>query len=314
MTTPSDPDHPSAPSPPLDPVVMELARRIKASSLPEARALVPLSGEQRRALTDRLLGADEDASPEERSVEDSSPRTAPNPPALRLVPSPETKKPRAWRWWPIAVAAAIAILSTTAVWFGAAPSPRDLVAYDLRVEGDLAVRGDDPPPAEAPMRLRPSTRLLVVLSPRGPARDASLRMLVVRGGRARLLRPAYENDGRGQLTIDRPTRDVIGNQQDGPAELVWLVGPQMPADVLLEPIALTQGLAPPPGCAVLRRAVVFEGWSAAMEPVEELPMPANTAPAPMTRVVPSQERSAIPRSPAPPPRSPRSVGLGLDIK
>lgn len=263
MTTPSEPDYPSAPSPPLDPVVSELARRIKASSLPEARALVPLSAEQRRALTDKLLGTDEDARP------------APAPPVLHVVPSPEVTRPRARRWWPAAVAAALCVLLPALLWLRGAP-----VAECSQC--DIAGPSDTPPRPEAPLRLGPSTTLAMVLSPPESGPDATVRMLVVRGGQARLVWPAYEIDGRGQLRIDEPARDALGDQEDGPAELVWLVGREMPDDDLLEQIAVDPGLYPPPGAGstVRRRAVVFESWGVPADGGGGRPAPSGTAATP----------------------------------
>lgn len=313
MTKPSDPNEPSTPSPELDPVVQELAARVKASSLREARALVPLSAGDRRALTDKLLGPAEDAGPNEQAKGDAQ-SEARGRPLLRLVPSspqgapqndfterdrvlvsprvrqvgaspshmslgsqdtaspimgpppvthPAAKAPRTRRWWPLALVAAFGVLAPTLVWLQTrGPSP-EAVAYDLRAEGDMVVRGDTPPPADAPLRLRPSTRLLVVLAPQRPVPDAALRMLVVRRGKARILRPPYENDGAGKLTIDKPAREALGDQENGPAELVWIVGGPMPEDQEIERFALNPLVKTPPGIAVVRRAAVFEDWGGA---------------------------------------------------
>lgn len=287
MTKPSDPNEPIAPAPELDPVVQELAARVKASSLPEARALVPLSADDRRALTDKLLGPAEDARPTDAASEEAAPWSR-GQPLIWLVPSPPpgapqndsterdraprathaaAKAPRARRWWPLALVAAFGLLVPAVVWLQTrGPSPEAL-AYDLRVEGDSVVRGDTPPPADAPLHLRPSTRLLVVLAPQRPVPDASLRMLVVRRGKARIVRPPFENDGAGKLTIDRSAREVLGDQENGPAELVWIAGAPLPTDEQAELLALNPQKKTPSGIALVRRLAVLEDWGGALRTV-----------------------------------------------
>lgn len=272
MKTPSAPTEPVAPSPPLDPALKELAERVRASSEPAIRALVPLSSEERRSLADKLLGPDEEVGREGAKAASPASAAAPvqgaaqvqsAPPALRPVPPVETRKPRSRRWWPLALAAAFGLLSAAIVGYrGLSPAP-ERVAYDLRAEGDAVVRGDPPAPSGAPLRLRPSTRLRVVLSPRTPVTDVAFRMLVVRDGKARIVRPPYENDGRGTLTIDKPAWNALGDQENGPAELVWVVGKALPDDAEVERIALDPGFDSST-LWVLRRAAVFEDWGGAV--------------------------------------------------
>jgi tetratricopeptide (TPR) repeat protein len=295
---------------PLDPVVQAFAARVKASSLPEARALVPLSAAARSALLDHVLGPAEEAElPEEkRSTGSGAPRApgllrAPSPPqmvslggslpsfgagppgndqeplspsdvaiqAIRpvdphhpITSASPARAPLSRRWWLVALVAALGLLVPGLVLFRAWIPSTAAVAYDLRAEGDMPVRGDTPPPADAPLHLRPSTRLRVVLAPQKPFADVALRMLVVRDGKARLLRPPYENDGQGKLTIDRPAREALGDQVDGPAELVWVLGRMLPDDAAIEWIAVDHGTVSPPWGVIVRRAVVFEDWGGAL--------------------------------------------------
>jgi hypothetical protein len=174
--------------------------------------------------------------------------------------SPASAAPPRRRWWPVALVAALAVLVPGLVWFQSWIPSTAAVAYDVRAEGDLPLRGDTPPPPDAPLRLRPSTRLHVVLTPQKPIADAALRMLVVRDGKARLLRPSYGNDGQGTLTIDKAAREALGDQVDGPAELVWVVGRLLPDDAAIERIALDHSTVAPPWGVIVRRTVVFEGW------------------------------------------------------
>lgn len=274
MKRDSDPS-PAPRDDPPDPVVARLAAELRASSLPAARALVPLSAEERSALADRLLGPAEQEAPSAPSPGAGVEQAAPAPPekapsaaaaprasgpASTVATAPRSAARPRRRWWPVALAAAFVLAAF--VWQRTATPPAP-VAYQLRVFGDVILRGDPPPPTEAALRLRPSTRLLVVLAPTEPIPDASLRMLVVRDGKARIVRPPFENDGLGKLTIDRPAREALGDQVDGAAELVWIAGRPMPADAEIERIAADPGARPPPGTAVLRRAVVFEDWGGA---------------------------------------------------
>ncbi|MFO0589059.1 MAG: CHAT domain-containing protein [Polyangiaceae bacterium] len=247
MKTPPPPDGESPPAPPRDPIVEELAQQIKTSSLPEARALVPMSASERRAMVTALLGPEEDEGPG---------------PADNVVPLSGRRRAGGRRWWPYLVAAALGALGAAALVLRSGAG-RDEVAYELRVEGDMVVRGDTPPPPDAPVVLRPSTRLLVVLTPAGRAPDASLRMLVVRDGKARLLHPPFENDGQGKITIDKAARDALGDQENGSAELVWIVGRPMPEDEELSRIALGPREFATPGLTVLRRRALFKDWGGA---------------------------------------------------
>ncbi len=269
VKSPSDP--PTDPSDEIrDPIVKRLADRVKSSSLPEARALKPLSVQARHALTDKLLGPLEEEEPQPAAEKESAAKARPTEreeekkggAVVRALPQRRVDPPRRRAWWPLALAAAM-VLGVGFLWLVLRRPPPAQIAYHLRVEGDKAVRGDTPLPVDAPVRLRPSTRFLVALTPTAPIEDPTLRMLIVRDGKARLVRPPFESDGQGKLTIDKPARDALGDQVNGPAELVWLVGRAMPAEPELEQIALDPSASAPEGTTVLRAAAVFVDWGGA---------------------------------------------------
>lgn len=318
MKTPSDPRGASAASPPQDPVVSKLAERLRASSSPAARALIPLSGEERRTLAVALLGPAPDGEEGAREAPTSPLETSSLPPAeeaqspapidvlktsslppageaqapaptpilerplpapvVQVAPTPPPPRRRAPRWWPMALAAALGLFAAPLLWFRGLRTDPAQVAYDLRAQGDVDVRGEPPLASGAPLRLRPSTRLLVVLTPRGAVPDAALRMLVVRDGKARIVRPPFENDGQGKLAIDRTARDALGDQENGPAEIVWIIGRPMPEDAEIERIALDPGAKAPPGTVVLRRSTIFLDWQGAPTAPGPSTMESATAP------------------------------------
>ena len=133
-------------------------------------------------------------------------------------------------------------------------------AYALEIKGDAELRGDGPTLA-GPIRLRPSTRLRVRLAPSVAVRDKALRVLVLREGKARLLEGTpYAVAADGALIIDALAREALGDQPDGAAELVFVVGRQVPGDEEVKQLAEDRSRRPEADFDLLRQAVVFEGW------------------------------------------------------
>lgn len=263
MKDASHPDPPPSgePTGDLDPEIAAFARRLRASEDPAAALLRPLPDDAAARLAERVLRARDEAAGGAANEGAKEPTREPASVAApepaqggRVIPLPRR---RPWtRWLPLAAAAALA-LAVVPIW-RLRPQP-ERIAYVLQVKGDSALRGDDPASSE-PVRLRPSTPLRVALTPEKPARDRSLRVLVVRGDKVQMVTPAYSVVASGAIAIDAAARDALGDQANGPAELVFVVGAGLPADDEVERLAASPGREAPPGATVLRRAVLFEGW------------------------------------------------------
>ncbi len=222
----------------LDPEIVELVRRAAASDAPIAKLVRPLPPDTTRRLVERALAV------------------APRP---KVVPLP--RRARWPRWTAFAAAAAMVLAVVVAVFFLIGrPTPPQRTAYVLELKGDATQRSDDPEPA-GPVKLRPTTRLRARLAPVVPVRDKLLRVLVVRGGKAELLdRPPYAVAADGAITLDAPAREALGEQQNGPAELIFVVGRQPPSDEAAKRFAEDRQLSPDADFDILRRDVLFEGW------------------------------------------------------
>lgn len=231
------------PAPDADPELAALARMLAASDDPLAKLLRPLPDEAADRLVRRALDAASaaKAAPERAKV-------------LALAPRPALPR---WAWLAAAAFLGVAALLVT--------QRRHLLeqqrtAYVLEIKGDAELRGDGPSPA-GPIRLRPSTRLRVRLAPSVAVRDKGLRVLVLREGKARLLEGTpYAVAADGALTIDAPAREALGDQPDGPAELVFVVGRELPGDDEVKQLAEDRSRKPGADFDLLRQAVVFEGW------------------------------------------------------
>ena len=244
MTEPTDPPgagdpqsgeggDPTAP----DAEVSELARRLAASDDPIAALLRPLPDDAADRVVLRALDAAKKAPAGGQVVSFPARRARLGVVAVALV----------------AAAAAVFLVMRRP------PSP-ERTAYVLDIHGDSAQRGDDPATG-APVKLRPSTTLRVRLTPSVPVRDKALRLLVVREGKARLLDGvAHAIAADGAVVLDTAARAALGDQQDGAAELVFVVGQGLPGDDEVKRLAEDPSGKPGAGFDVLRRAVVFEGW------------------------------------------------------
>lgn len=137
------------------------------------------------------------------------------------------------------------------------------IAYRMEVKGDAKVRGDEPA-ANGPVLLRPSTQLRIKLEPQKPVRDAVHRVVVVHGAQARIASVPFSTAEGGEITIDAVARAALGEQTDGPAELVILIGAHLPDDAEVLQLARSPGQAAPIGVTILRRAILFEEWEATL--------------------------------------------------
>ncbi len=253
----SEPSHPpgsgdppdggarGAPGDGLDPEIAELARKAAESEDPVAKLLLPLPSDAVDRIVGRALGPAQGPARGAKVI--AFPRRGGWP-----------------RWAAFAAAAALVMAAAVAVFLLVGrPGTPQRTAYLLELKGDSSQRGDEPAP-EGPVTLRPSTRLRVRLAPSIPVRDKLLRVLVVRDGRARLLPEApHSTAADGAIVIDAPALAALGEQQNGPAELVFVVGRQIPGDDEVQRLVEDRSVEPGADFAVLRRAVVFEGWGRA---------------------------------------------------
>lgn len=226
------PDHDAAPGD--EDLLRRAAREIRAT--PSLRAFAPLSADERAALVDAALGAAGE-------------------PDLAVTPIRARRKRLVF-----AAGGALAVAAAAVLWLratGTAPSIDPLVHYELAVEGEKATRGTAS--AEGVVELRPDTRLALRLTAPTVERDALIRVVLVRGARARLLEPTIARGRDGAIAIEARAGELLGPQADGAAELVVLLGRALPSDDDVRAIAL--GGDAPAHVQVLRRALALVGFS-----------------------------------------------------
>jgi hypothetical protein len=234
------PGEPGAPDDDDDRAIADLVARIRRSDDPTASLLRPLSEAERRAMSEQVLaslGA-----------------------KVTRLPTPAASATRRRLAWLLPLAAAL----TLVVLFLLIPRGGGaLVAYRLDLEGDALVRGDHPDGGAAgePVKLRPETRLRAHLAPAQPARDVSLRLVVVRGGKATVISPPAMQDGQGGFTVDELAGKLLGEQVDGPVELCFALGRPLPDDEALARLALDPSASLPASLRIERRAALLTGFS-----------------------------------------------------
>lgn len=248
--------------PPPDPDITALVARIRASKDPTIQKIVPLSAETNERIAARVLGPAIDTKNASESNQNQSARVVPFP-----SPAERASRTRRMLW---AGASALALAAGMVGLYLTTRGPgAPQVAYALEISGDAVVRGDDHT-TEGPVRLRPSTRLRVRLTPKAQTRDKSLRVLVVRGGKAQMVTPAFTFAPDGAVVIDAAAREALGDQVDGPAELVFLVGARLPEDDEVTRLAIDPKSHGEGGFDLLRRAVLFDGWGSSKRDNEKL--------------------------------------------
>lgn len=232
MTTPTSP-----PDPANDPELEAFAARLSADKSAESKLLLPISDEGRKNLTNRVL-----------SSSTSSNVVRPNPAIWR-------------RKWVVATSA-LALAAGVLLFILTRPPQTPSLAYALEVSGDALVRSSDTP-SVGPVHLHPSTRLVVRLRPEKQGPPAALRMFVVRGEKAAPVDVAYKVETGGTLVIDSPAKQALGEQSNGPASFVFVVGSNLPAETRLQELAENPTSPSTNEYTILKKEVLFEGWETA---------------------------------------------------
>jgi cellulose synthase operon protein C len=250
------------PDEPDDDVLRRASREIRASKSLEA--FVPLSASEREQLADAAIARALGIEPSSAAISSAPP--ASTPAASAPAPSaPASAAPRRSRFrarYVVAAASTLALAAVVALYVGGGRRPVEaLVAYSMVVEGEQRARGTEPGGLDEPVVLRPETRLVITLATAKPERDALLRLLIVRGGRATLLDPPLARRAAGTLVIEGPAADLLGVQTDGSVELVVVLGRELPGDDEVRALALRTSADAPRHLQVLRRAVVLEGFA-----------------------------------------------------
>ncbi len=290
MTEDRFPQVPRPPDGAHDDLLRRAADAIRASRA--LAAFVPLTPAEREAMADEVIarmcgGASEEEAPsrasssrEQAAASPGAPpssatspsatspsATLPSEPASSLEASRFATRPMRPRSRSRSVAivltSMLALAAAIAIVLRAARHEVDaLASYAMTVEGEQPARGGTAPsgPGSAPITLRPETELVVTLVPRQPARDAQLRLVIVRNGRATLLDPSTTAHA-GRFVIRGPAAALLGAQGDGPAELVAVLGRELPGDAEVLELA---GHAPTGASGhlqVLRQPILLEQFS-----------------------------------------------------
>lgn len=237
---------PDAPSGDDDDVLRLAARAIHGAE--SLRAFAPLTPAEREQLADAAF---------ERATGGAATTTAGAAGASPLRPRRRVQVALVGM---AALAAAVALV----VMRGSDPPVEPLAAYAMTVEGEQRTRGGSAATADrtddrSPVELHPETRLVVRLVAASPERDALVRLVLVREGRATLLEPPITRRV-DSLAIEGPAGELLGPQADGSAELVAVVGRSLPGDDDLRAVVLGAG-DPPRSLQVLRRAIQLVGFS-----------------------------------------------------
>jgi len=231
------------------------AQAIRASK--SLQALVPLTPAEREQLADQAI----ERAFEAAGAPAPSPAPTKEPPPAAVVP---LRRPRMGaRSVGVVLAATLALAAAVVlVVRSSRHSVAPLATYAMVVEGEQGVRGAARPTGSLgePVKLRPQTRLVVTLATPHPERDALLRLVLVRNGHATLLDPPITRGKAGNLTIEGPAAELLGGASDGPAELVVVLGRELPSDDEIRALALGSSDAPR-HLQLLRRAVLLEGFS-----------------------------------------------------
>ena len=211
------------------------------------QAFVPLSASEREQLADGAIA-----------------RAGLRAEAPAAIPAPRLSWFRT-RSAVAAVASAVALAALVAVYLrGGQRAVEPLARYAMVVRGEQRARGAAPAGAQEAVEIRPETRLVVTLAPERAdrdARDALLRLVLVRDGKATVLDPPIARAQAGRVEIAAPAAELFAAQRDGPAELVVVLGRELPGDDELRALALGGSTGAPRHLQVMRQAVVLEGFS-----------------------------------------------------
>lgn len=207
----------------------ELARRVKASKEPPARALMPMTGEVRRKVIERVMGS----------------------PKVKPLASHR-------RWIPLALVAVLGI----SLWFIIPPSR---IHYEDALEGMKTERVSGQPASENDaILLKPGTQLKITLKGTPPTAGMDFKILVLdENGKAHHVpKLIYQTDGQGTFTIDTRAQGLLGNPQNGSAQLVFILAKAwwMPDENKLIEMAEAGANESYWGITIIRRNVIFEGF------------------------------------------------------
>ncbi|HZJ66389.1 MAG TPA: hypothetical protein VFD36_22940, partial [Kofleriaceae bacterium] len=222
-----------------DDVLLRAARDIRAT--PGLEAFVPLTPAEREQLADRAI------------AQVLGPESAPAPAPVAM------RRRRRVPAYIASVVAAAALAVVLVPYLGRGRGAEPLATYAMQVEGEQTVRGAAPPSGDAPVVVRPETRVVIRLDTARPERDALIRLVLVRNGNAALLDPAIARSKAGAFEIAGPAAELFGVQTDGAGEIVAVLGRALPDDDAVR--ALARAGTPPAAIQVLRRAIVFAGFS-----------------------------------------------------
>lgn len=220
----------------LDPELEQLAKRMMGAKDERARVLAPLSAGEREAMAERMLGSG----------------------GRGLV----QKRREIWSWAALLAAVLGALVVVGVAWWGRGiRDTGDPIAFTVELFSgdDQRLSSNQDAPSDAPIRLRPTTRLEISLSHQGGVWRQLPEMVVVQNKVARRVAPAMITDG-SMLKIDQLALDALGPMENGPAELV--IGASTSASLMekLKEIALLPIDEIPRGISIYRAAVLFEGW------------------------------------------------------
>lgn len=239
---------PESPTKNAEVEIAEFAQSIKTSKDPVASLLRPLPEDAMARIEARALSRRTNVA---NDVQEG-----------QVIP---LRARNSW-FWRVGFAAAAALLLTFGAMWATRPQLAP-IAYHLEMKGDATVRGDKPPTDE-PVHLGPSTPLTITLRPEKPTRDMAHRVFVVRGEKAQLVSPAHSTAPDGTLSIRGPAREVLGDQPDGPAKLVFLLGAALPDDEAAQQMALDPPQATKKGITIVQRPIVLEGWGTTLRTIK----------------------------------------------
>lgn len=234
-------------------VLRRAAQVIRASQ--KLSALVPMSVEERAQLVELAMAQAMGAPGVDAVAEAATDADA------GAAPIPMRRRSRA-RTVAMSFVAVAALAAAVALLLrGRERAVKSLPAYAMVVAGERATRGE--PAAASPaaaVEVRPGTQLVITLTPAQLERDGLVRLVLVRGDRAALLEPASRRNKDGSLTIEAPAAELLGAQADGDAQLVALLGRELPSDDDIRKIALGQA-ALPSHVQRLQQALRLTGFS-----------------------------------------------------
>ncbi len=221
----------------LDPELEQLAKRMMGAKDERARVLAPLSAGEREAMAERMLGSG----------------------GRGLV----QKRREIWSWAALLAAVLGALVVVGVAWWGNGSIEKEdeRVAYSLTIQGEAFERSvNNASPSSEPIQLRPSTALRLAIVPNRELREPPPLMFVIRQSRAQKLKTTFQDDGGGAWSLNKQALEALGEQENGEAELVLVLGLKLPPEKELEKLVLKSDKELPRGISILRKKVLFKDW------------------------------------------------------